>query len=319
MAAIVATGGAATPLVMGAVGAASAVAMQATDEMADEYIKNGNLRHMDWGKTAVDSAVAGGLGFASGYIGAGISEVKPIKYIKGVNKATGNVAAGTASQIVNGARIRTTKSFAERKSAKEIAKDTFNAKEIGKDIVKGTVNGIVNERIDSGVAKTKFLDKGLNSDSKITRGVTSFATEGTKGVTSGVVNRTVNGERVLDPAEMKRDFIKKGVEGAAKNTAGKKITGKEITAKDLKDDKIRSKIPTDVVSNPEKWISNNGKIYMDNNGKVTFEASDEKARNTYFSKPKDKLFYGDDGKPNYERSTVTAGKKDIGGQFKAPN
>lgn len=72
IAAIVATGGAATPLIVGAVSAASSAVIAGTDNLADQYVQNGDLNDVDWGSFGKDVVIGGVTGFVTGYAGAAI-------------------------------------------------------------------------------------------------------------------------------------------------------------------------------------------------------------------------------------------------------
>ena len=74
--AIAATGGAATPLVVGAVSAASGAIMAGANNLADQYVQHGNLIEnadkIDWGSFGKETVLAGVAGFATGAIGSGV-------------------------------------------------------------------------------------------------------------------------------------------------------------------------------------------------------------------------------------------------------
>ncbi len=76
IAAIAATGGAATPLVVGTVSAVSGAVMAGTNNLADQYVQHGNLIEnadkIDWGSFGKDVAIGGVTGFVTGYAGAAI-------------------------------------------------------------------------------------------------------------------------------------------------------------------------------------------------------------------------------------------------------
>lgn len=72
IAAIVATGGAATPLIVGAVSAASSAVIAGTNNLADQYVQNGDLNDVDWGSFGKDVVIGGVTGFVTGYTGAAI-------------------------------------------------------------------------------------------------------------------------------------------------------------------------------------------------------------------------------------------------------
>lgn len=70
--AIAATGGAATPLVVGAISAASSAVIAGTSNLADQYVEKGNLNNVDWGSFGKDVAVGAVTGFVTGYVGASV-------------------------------------------------------------------------------------------------------------------------------------------------------------------------------------------------------------------------------------------------------
>ena len=206
----------------------------------------------------------------------------------------------------------------------------MNPVEITKDFGKGVLKGTVNEIVDTGVEKTHFDHNGLNNSNKAVRGLSGFAVEGTKGAVEGVPNRMIDnldevrkGNMTLDEAvddafdtkKIAEDYIKDGTEGAADQVYGNAVNGKEVSLDDLQDKKIRSKIPTDVISDPEKWIKNGGSIHMDSKGEVTFESRDMKVHNTQYKEPTDKIYYDDKGKVDYDRSTIDDTQSQVGGHM----
>lgn len=78
VAAIVATGGAATPLVIGGISAVSGAVIAGTNNLTSQYVEYGNLienrDQIDWGAFGVDTLIGGVTGFVTGYVGAGASQ-----------------------------------------------------------------------------------------------------------------------------------------------------------------------------------------------------------------------------------------------------
>ena len=76
--AIVATGGAATPLVVGTVSAVSGVIMAGTGNLTGQYVEHGNIienaADIDWYDATKDVVVGGITGFITGYVGGSISK-----------------------------------------------------------------------------------------------------------------------------------------------------------------------------------------------------------------------------------------------------
>lgn len=372
VAVIVATAGTATPLVMGGLGAATGIATSITDDLADSYIENGNLNHINWKEVMIDATVAGVSGFVTGYVGGSFGN-----WIDGnslatssnaIIKSVGKVGTESVKEIVNGELERVSSAIVEESinvafgdesltaGLNKIKENAFNPKAIARDAIGGGINGMAGEIVDSatdGLLRKTHLDhKILNNDNKYIRAVGGFTTEGAKGVVKGAEGRFTNsilentipddadkddinrkyegkngwdgvwarvseaGEDAFDKEKMASDFVKKGTKGATDYTVGNKPVGRKLSKQDLKDPKIMNQIPKDVVSDPKNWMDNKGEIYMDSEGKVTFKAREMKKDNTLLSKKRDVLFYGEDGKPNYERSTVTENQKVYGGHFK---
>ena len=71
IAAIVASGGTATPLVVGAVSAVSGTIIAGTNAAADQYVQYGKVN--DWGNVGTSALLGGVSGFITGYVGAGVS------------------------------------------------------------------------------------------------------------------------------------------------------------------------------------------------------------------------------------------------------
>ena len=350
------SGGTATPLVMGGLGALSGAANEFTNDLTDAYIENGNLfkynnvNRVDWSEVGKDVTIAGVSGFASGYLGGSIAKnvgnIGSLKDMAGSASLSDRLISSAltkgGSKIIEGGMERGISSTIEETwdavsgkngfNGLNIVESVFDPVEISKDFGSGVISGSINEIVDTGVKKIHLDHYGLNNKSKIISGTTGFAIEGTKEATNGVAKRMYKGlvdiatgenitlsdviDDAFDKNEILKDYLTEGANGATEQVAGNAINGDKVTLDDLKNEDIRSKIPTDVISEPEKWIKNGGNIYMDSKGEVTFEAREMKARNSLLSQPKDVLKYNN-GKVDYDRSTVNNTQKVVGGHFSA--
>lgn len=232
---IVATAGGATPLVVGGISAATAVASTASDKMLDEYVEHGNLDKMDWKDFTIDCAVAGATGFISGYIGGGMSktlkEVGPLSKLVGSEHAivriAGNAAIGTTKDIVTGLANNTIKEggefikgngfHAEKILGLEEGED-INAvnllKKGGKVVATNVVDSTIGEGFDS------YKDKhsgGFNSGGTAKRAAKGAAFGSTKEVVTGMATRAteaaIDGDNIVEKTFDKEDIIKDTVKG----------------------------------------------------------------------------------------------------------
>lgn len=97
----VVTAGAASPLIVASVGAATSILTTATDKVIDNYIENGSLfEGMDWFEFGKDVTVAGVGGFVGGYLGA-LSTGSAIK--QPIEKAWTAVWHGAVEELAKGA------------------------------------------------------------------------------------------------------------------------------------------------------------------------------------------------------------------------
>lgn len=115
IAAIAATGGAATPLVVGTVSAISGAVMAGTNNLTDQYVQHGNLiensNQIDWEKFGQDVVVGGVSGFVTGYVGAsvggiltnGLSRTRIGSTL--LNSSTGIVRFGTGAVIGSASEV----------------------------------------------------------------------------------------------------------------------------------------------------------------------------------------------------------------------
>ena len=155
--AIAATGGAATPLVVGAVSAASSAIIAGTNNLADSYVENGNLQNVDWGSFGKDVAIGAVTGFVTGYVGASVGGV----ITSGLSKtATGasllnssnavvrigtGAVIGSVSEVGSGIVSRGAGTFITSGGDLEESMDAaFNMENIAYDAAMGGISGGVN-------------------------------------------------------------------------------------------------------------------------------------------------------------------------------
>lgn len=160
--AIAATGGAATPLVVGAVSAASGAIMAGANNLADQYVQHGNLIEnadkIDWGSFGKETVLAGVAGFATGAIGAGVGGAITSKLS---STAIGNTLLHSGSNFVRIGTAATIGSVSEMGSGivtrgvgtfittegnlGKALDDALNMKNIAFDAALGGAGGAINE------------------------------------------------------------------------------------------------------------------------------------------------------------------------------
>ena len=162
IAAIAATGGAATPLVVGAVSAASGAVMAGANNLADQYVEHGNLIEnadkIDWGSFGKDVVVAGVAGFATGAIGAGVGGAITSKLgstaigntllhsSSGIVRVGTGAVIGSVSEATSGVVTRGVGTFITTGGDfKEALDEAIDVKNIALDVAIGGVGGGINE------------------------------------------------------------------------------------------------------------------------------------------------------------------------------
>ena len=160
--AIAATGGAATPLVVGAVSAASGAIMAGANTLADQYVQHGNLIEnadkIDWGSFGKETVLAGVAGFATGAIGAGVGGAITSKLS---STAIGNTllhsgsnfvrigtaaAIGSVSEMGSGIVTRGVGTFITTEgNLGKALDDALDMKNIAFDAALGGAGGAINE------------------------------------------------------------------------------------------------------------------------------------------------------------------------------
>lgn len=98
IAAIAATGGAATPLVVAGISAASSAIIAGTHNVTGQYVQNGSLDNLDLKSLGKDVVVGAATGFVTGYLGATVSGA--------ITSGLGNTALGSTLLNSSNAAVR---------------------------------------------------------------------------------------------------------------------------------------------------------------------------------------------------------------------
>lgn len=183
IAAIAATGGAATPLVVGAVSAASGAVMAGANNLADQYVEHGNLIEnadkIDWGSFGKDVVVAGVAGFATGAIGAGVGGAITSKLgsaaigntllhsSSGIVRVGTGAVIGSVSEATSGVVTRGVGTFITTGGDfKEALDEAIDVKNIALDVAIGGVGGGINEYTSTKQAQKAVDDYACSYNSK---------------------------------------------------------------------------------------------------------------------------------------------------------
>lgn len=148
----VATAGAAAPLVVGVVGAATAAVQTGTDLVLDEYVEKGNLKEMDWANFGKEVVISAAVGFAAGYAGASIGAGSTAKtFIKKAGQEIGEnlIESGTESVISAVWDIGEGMLNGEVDEIQDVVDIAFNElKDFGENAVGDVITGIVGTALD---------------------------------------------------------------------------------------------------------------------------------------------------------------------------
>lgn len=183
VAAIAATGGAATPLVVGAVSAVSGAVMAGTNNLADQYVEHGNLIEnadkINWGSFGKDVIVAGVAGFATGAIGAGVGGAITSKLgstaigntllhsSSGIVRVGTGAVIGSVSEVTSGVVTRGVGTFITTGGDfKEALDEAVDVKNIALDATIGGVGGGINEYTSTKQAQKAADDYASSYNSK---------------------------------------------------------------------------------------------------------------------------------------------------------
>lgn len=155
--AIAATGGAATPLVVGAVSAASGAVSAGVSTVADQYTANGNLKDTNWASVGKSAALGGATGFVTGAIGAGVSGAVTAGLSQTAVGATllnssnafirvgTGAVIGSASEVSSGIVTRGTSTLIITGDLEAAKDDALNLKNIAFDAAVGGAGGGITE------------------------------------------------------------------------------------------------------------------------------------------------------------------------------
>lgn len=156
IAAIAFTGGAATPLVVGAVSAVSGAVMSGANSVIDQYTASGDVSNTNWKDVGKNAAVGGVTGFVTGAVGAGVSGAVTSGLSQTAAGATllnsSNAAVrigtgaviGSVSEVSSGVVSRGASTFIVTGDINAAADEAFNLENIAFDAVIGGVSGGIN-------------------------------------------------------------------------------------------------------------------------------------------------------------------------------
>ena len=182
IAAIAATGGAATPLVVGAVSAVSGAVMAGTTNLTGQSVQHGNLienaNEIAWSSFGKDVVVAGVTGFVTGYVGASMGSILTSKLqatkagallhsTNSVVRVGTGAAIGSAAEVGSGIVTRGVGTMIVTGGDVEEAVDqAFDGKNIAVDATLGGLSG-GGEQISAIHKAQQVADsKALNYNSK---------------------------------------------------------------------------------------------------------------------------------------------------------
>ena len=179
IAAVVATGGAATPLVVAGISAASSAIIAGTKNVTGQYVQNGNLNNFDLGSFGKDVFVGAATGFITGYVSAGVGGAITSTLSKTAVGSTllnssntlvrmgTNAVIGCASEVGSGIVARGAVTLVTTGSLGETVKEMFDPKSIMLDAISGTVTGAI-----GGIKKPKKttpVDDNVNVEKQPTQ------------------------------------------------------------------------------------------------------------------------------------------------------
>lgn len=183
IAAIAATGGAATPLVVGGISAVSGAFIAGTGNLTSQYVQHGNLFEnsdkIDWASFGGDVVIAGVTGFVTGYVGGVVGD-KITKFAQGtqigknllsstnaVTRIGTGAAIGSVSEVGSGIVSRGAGTFISSGfNGKEALDDAFDVKNIALDAVLGGTSGGVEQYSSIKKAQNAADNAALDYNSK---------------------------------------------------------------------------------------------------------------------------------------------------------
>ena len=307
---IIASGGTATPVVAAIAGGLAAGTTAFCDSVADNIIENGDaFKNMNWGKLAgnvlINAGIGAVVGFAGGAAAQKVGDIGAISRMTHstnfINKAIGNVATEGAKEITGGfvKRFGTNvgNSIIEGKAVdiKSAISDTFDVKEIGKDVVKGSTSAIVK----SGTSYIK-TDKMHVGSRAVVSGVKGTIEDGVTGaVKRGAGEIIDNGysdkvwEKVIDKENDGMALVKDVGGGFVKGAAKEVVQVRQADINDKNVDKYKN----EVIKDPKAWVEDGGTIRRTITGKLIY---DEKQ---VYNTPKSKV-----GSYSYKNRELTPNK-----------
>lgn len=153
IAAIAFTGGAATPLVVAGISAASSALIAGTKNVTSQYVENGSLNNFNFASFGKDVLVGAATGFVTGYVGAGVGGAVTSTLSKTALGSTllnsssrlvrmgASAVIGGASEVVSGVATRGAVTLMMTGDIKQALTSAFDAKNILIDAATGGAFG----------------------------------------------------------------------------------------------------------------------------------------------------------------------------------
>ena len=183
---IAATGGAATPLVVAGISAASSAVIAGTRNLTGHYVENGSLNNLDLMSLGKDVLVGAATGFVTGYLGASVG---------------GAITSGLSKTALGSTLLNSSNAVVRVGTGAVIG----SASEVGSGIVSRGVSTTVQGIIEGDLDKDKILDQMFDGQNILLDGMIG-------GISGGVVEYK---QYKADMAVRNYNEVKKPVDHAA--------------------------------------------------------------------------------------------------------
>lgn len=152
IAAIAATGGAATPLVVAGISAASSAIIAGTKNVTGQYVENGSLNNLDLMSLGKDVLVGAATGFATGYLGASVG---------------GAITSGLSKTALGSTLLNSSNAVVRVGTGAVIG----SASEVGSGIVSRGVSATVQGVLEGDLGKDNILSEMFDGQSILLDGM----------------------------------------------------------------------------------------------------------------------------------------------------
>lgn len=146
IAAIAATGGAATPLVVAGISAASSAVIAGTKNATSQYVQNGSLKNFNWNSFGKDVVVGAATGFVTGYVGASVG---------------GAITSGLSNTAVGSTLLNSSNALVRFGTGAVIG----SVSEVGSGIVSRGASGVVQGLMEGNLSADTVLDQMFDGKS----------------------------------------------------------------------------------------------------------------------------------------------------------